>query len=237
VLAPLLTASRPSQLTLQGGTHNPLAPPFDFFARCLAPLLRRMGPGVVAHLERPGFYPAGGGSLRVEIAPVERLQGFALQERGELVARRGRILLSNLPAHIGEREAALVCRATGWEIGCIEIEVLAGQPGPGNVVMLEVENTEVSEIVTGFGERGVPAESVAGAAVDALRRYLAAGAAVGEHLADQLLLPLALAGGGSFTAAPLNRHATTQIDLIQRFLDIPIRVAPESATRVVVELG
>src|SRR6266853_3314604 len=53
VLPALLTASGHSTLTLEGGTHNPMAPPFDFLARSFMPLIRRMGPTVDLELRNP----------------------------------------------------------------------------------------------------------------------------------------------------------------------------------------
>ena len=78
-----------------------------------------------------------------------------------------------------------------------------------------------------FGKLGVSAEDVATDAVEQARAYLKSSAAVGEHLADQLLLPLALAGGGSFTAASLNTHAKTNMQVIQRFLPVRFDVQEE----------
>jgi RNA 3'-terminal phosphate cyclase (ATP) len=103
--------------------------------------------------------------------------------------------------------------------------------------MLEVQCTHVTELFTAFGEVGVRAEQVAGRAARACRRYLRSDAPVGEHLADQLLLPLALAGSGAFRTMPLSSHATTQIELIRRFLDVPIRVIAERDDVVRVEVG
>ena len=72
----------------------------------------------------------------------------------------------------------------------------------------------------------VKAEAVAGQALREARDYIASGAAVGEHLADQLMLPLALAGGGSFSASTVSRHALTNADVIARFLPVEIVFAP-----------
>jgi len=82
VLPPLLTASGISTFTLEGGTHNPFAPPFDFLARCFVPLIQRMGPSIELELLRPGFFPAGGGKFHARIEPVKRLTRFDLLERG-----------------------------------------------------------------------------------------------------------------------------------------------------------
>lgn len=239
VLPALLRASRPSWLVLEGGTHNPLAPPFEFLERAWLPLVRRMGGEVQAALERPGFYPAGGGRVLVTVEPGPRLAELELFERGEARRRRATALLSRLPRHIAERELAEVARLTGWEGAELEIREVE-TPGPGNVLLLEVESESVTEVFAGFGERGVPAEEVAGRAVREMQRYLAAGVPVGEHLADQLLLLLALAGSGAFATVSPSLHTTTQVDLIPRFLDVSIRVEPQAgdtADRCVIRVG
>jgi len=233
VLPALLHASGPSRLTLEGGTHNPQAPPFDSLDRVFLPLLRRMGARVEAELERPGFYPAGGGRFSVTIDPPPRLSGLELLDGGEIRSRRAVAILSNLPRHVAERELKVVARETGWSPGDLEVREVAS-PGPGNILLLEVESEKVTEIFAGFGEKRVPAEEVAERALREMRRYLEAGVPVGEHLADQLLLPLALAGEGTFATLPLSLHATTQIDLIPRFLDVRIEARKEGGRVVVV---
>lgn len=226
VLPALLRASGPSRLLLEGGTHNPMAPPFEFLEKAYLPLVRRMGPDVQARLERPGFYPAGGGRFTAEVRPVRRLAGFELLERGAVRRRQGTAILSRLPRHIGEREIREAARETGWEPSRFEIREVDAR-GQGNAVLLEIESDEVTEVSSAVGERGVPAEDVAGRAAREMRRYLDTGVPVGEHLADQLLLLLALAGSGAFVTLPLTGHSTTQIDLIPRFLDVRIEVEEE----------
>ncbi|MGC4118346.1 MAG: RNA 3'-terminal phosphate cyclase [Myxococcales bacterium] len=104
VLPALLRASGPSTLVLEGGTHNPLAPPFDFLARCFLPLVSSMGPRVTATLQQPGFYPAGGGRFTVEIAPAAKLAPLELVERGPIQRRLARALVAHLPPTIAHRE-------------------------------------------------------------------------------------------------------------------------------------
>lgn len=164
VLPALLCASGPSLLALEGGTHNPLAPPFDFLDRSYLPLVRRMGPEVQAELERPGFYPAGGGRIVVTVEPSPRLSGFELLERGEVRRRRATVILSRLPRHIADRELGEVARLTGWESSALEIREV-DSPGPGNVLLLEIESESSTEVFAGFGEKGVKAEDVAGRVV------------------------------------------------------------------------
>lgn len=224
VLPALLTASGASRLTLEGGTHNPFAPPFDFLARAFLPLVNRMGPQVIAELERPGFYPAGGGKFCVTINPASALARLDLSERGKIVARRARAIVAGLPRSIAERELTVIERKMSWSREWFEVETVENSRGPGNIVIVEIESEGVTELFTGFGERGVRAEAVADAAVQAARRYLAAEVVAGEYLADQLLVPMALAGGGTFTTLPLSRHSTTNIEVIKKFLDVEIQV-------------
>ncbi|HKH46863.1 MAG TPA: RNA 3'-terminal phosphate cyclase [Thermoanaerobaculia bacterium] len=226
VLPALVLAPGPSRLTLEGGTHNPMAPPFEFLDRAFLPLLRRMGATVEATLERAGFYPAGGGRLSVKVSPVRELQGLNLLERGELRKRRGTVLLANLPGHIAGREVKKLTELTSWDPAAFEIRKL-DSAGPGNAVLLELESENVTEVFTAFGEAGVAAETVAERAVREMRSYLVSDVPVGEHLADQLLLPLALAGSGSFRTLPLSLHAKTQVELIPEFLDVRIGVEVE----------
>lgn len=237
ILPALILASGPSRLTLEGGTHNPMAPPFEFLDSAYLPLLRRMGADVEATLERAGFYPAGGGRLAVAVQPASALQGIDLLERGEIRARRGAVLLANLPGHIADREVKKLIELTNWDPACFEIRKI-DSAGPGNAVILELESDHVTEVFTAFGETGVTAERVADLAVREMRRHLAAGVPVGEHLADQLLLPMALAGAGSFRTLPLSLHAQTQIELIPEFLDVRIGVEGEEDGRICrVEVG
>ena len=228
VLPALLLASGPSRLTLEGGTHNPFAPPFDFLVKAFLPLLNRMGPRVEAQLERYGFYPAGGGKLSVTIEPTTALTRLELPERGEVKGRLARAVVANLPLRIAERELKIIARKMSWKDEWLRAEGVTNSPGPGNVVTMEIESEHVTEVFTGFGERGVAAEAVADNAVQAARRYLMAEAAVGEYLADQLLVPMAIAGGGMFTAIPPSRHATTNIEIIRKFLEVEIVAAPMS---------
>jgi RNA 3'-terminal phosphate cyclase (ATP) len=237
VLLPLVMAGAPSTLTLEGGTHNPHAPPFDFLARAFLPLLRRMGVRVAVRLERAGFYPAGGGRLTVELGDSAGLRPLELPSRGATRRRHARALVSRLPRQIGDRELAVVRSRLGWGDDELEIVLLSeGMAGPGNILLLEIESEHVTEVFTGFGEVNVRAEAVAERAIQEARRYLAAEVPVGPYLADQLLLPLTLAGGGAFRTLPLSRHASTNLGVIRQFLGTSIDVARagDAATEVTV---
>ncbi|HNQ24606.1 MAG TPA: RNA 3'-terminal phosphate cyclase [Phycisphaerae bacterium] len=225
ILPPLLLADRPSTLVLKGGTHNPLAPPFDFLEQAFLPLVERMGPSVQVRLERCGFYPAGGGIVTVRVEPVARLAPLDLRERGRLHGIRARALVARLPRHIAERELQTVRAGLGLNDEQLEVVDIADTAGPGNVVTIAVASAEVTEVFTGFGIRGRPAERVAQEVVRQVRDYLDAGVPVGPYLADQLLLPLALAGGGALLTVPPTPHSTTNIEVIRRLVPVSITAA------------
>jgi len=237
VLPALLTASGSSRLTLEGGTHNPFAPPFEFLARTFLPIVNRMGPQVTAVLERPGFYPAGGGRVVVDLEPCSSLRRIELTRRGAVHHRRARALVANLPRHIAERELRVVQRELGWDASSLTVEEVAGAAGPGNVVMIEIGSEHVTEVFTAFGRRKVRAETVAHQVARQAQRYLESDVPVGEHLADQLLIPLALAGGGAFCTLEPTPHTRTNIEVVQEFLACRVWVTPSGPGQSVVEVA
>lgn len=226
VLLPLLLADGPSRVTLEGGTHNPHAPPYDFLAKAYLPLVNRMGPGITATLERCGFYPAGGGRFTVEISPVSKLGRIEVMERGEAKGHCARAIVVNLGRHIGERELRMVRSRLNWNEPSLLLEEMPDAPGQGNILMLELEYVHVTEVFTAFGEVNRAAEAVAMSAVDQCRKYLTATAPVGEYLTDQLMLPMAIARSGSFRSTGLSLHAQTHLELIHAFLETRIRTQP-----------
>jgi RNA 3'-terminal phosphate cyclase (ATP) len=226
VLPALLTAREPSRLTLEGGTHNPYAPPFDFLAKTFLPILRRMGAFVEVDLETYGFYPAGGGRFTVAIEPCSKLGRLSLLERGETRVH-ARALVASLGENIAKRELSVVRERLGIERALCRAETVETSVGPGNVLMIVIEEQTVSEVVTGFGVKGVSAEKVAEDACDEAQAYLKAAVPVGIHLADQLLIPMALAGGGTFRTLKPTAHTMTNADVIRRFLDLSVAVEHE----------
>ncbi len=226
VLPPLMLARAPSLLKLGGGTHNAHAPPFEFLQQTFLPLVNRIGPQVSIELERYGFYPPGGGRINVLIEPAAQLQRLELHTRAQILRERARALVVNLPVGIAERELRVVREQLDWSDDQLRIESSPNAHSPGNVLTIEIESEHLTEVITGMGERGVRAEVIAERAIIEVQRYLAAPAPVGQHLADQLLIPMALAGGGSYVAGALSLHTTTNIEIIKKFLAVEITVEP-----------
>jgi RNA 3'-terminal phosphate cyclase (ATP) len=217
ILMPLLLADAPSRLVLEGGTHNMLAPPFDFIAKSFLPVINRMGPRVEARLVRHGFYPRGAGRIEVEITPAT-LVPIDCIERGAPVSRSATALLAALPFEVAEREIRTAKKLLGWPDDAFAVRELPEDQGPGNILLLEATFEHVTEIVSGFGKLGVSAEQVAKTAAARMAGYLASDAFAGPYLADQLLLPFALAGGGTFTTVKPSQHSVTAAEIISRFL-------------------
>lgn len=237
VLPALLRAGAPSHLSFVGGTHNEAAPPFPFLAQAFAPLLARMGARVDLELDAVGFYPAGGGRFRAVIHPCAAFAPLVLLERGAIVERQARSLLCRVPAHVAEREIATVVRELGWTDADARGEEVESA-GPGNALVVTLRCEHVTEVFTGFGARGVRAEDVARRVVREVRAWLDAGVPVFAHLADQLVLPMALAEGrSSFRTVAPSMHLTTQIETVRLFLERDIRVVAEGKGAFRVDVG
>lgn len=234
ILPALLKAPAKSTVTITGGTHNQSAPPADFLQKAFLPLLAKMGAQVQLTIRRHGFYPAGGGEIVVEIEPCPQLQPLHLLERGEPKKASALSVIAGLPGHIAERELKTVCSKMGWtdEQGHIQSVRAVGH---GNVLMLLLENEHVANVFTHFGEHGVSAEKVAGNVCKEAKAFLHSHAAVDEYLADQLLLPIALAGAGSYTSTYVSSHCESNMAVIQAFL--PVSFATDVLSRDTVKIS
>lgn len=237
ILYPLLRADAPSEITIEGGTHNPSSPPFPFLSAAFAPLLARMGARLTLTLDVAGFYPAGGGRVSARVEPCARLGRLELLTRGAIVARSIHAIVSKLPAHVAQRELHAALDRLGWSSADVDARPWpVKSPGPGNALVVTVACENVTEVFTAFGAADIRAEAVATAAADEAKRWLDAGVPVGEHLADQLVLPMALGEGGAFRTTAPSMHLRTQIDVVRRFLerDVAVDEEPDGAYRVTI---
>lgn len=227
ILPPLLTADKSSTVIIEGGTHNSMAPPFDFLEKVFLPIINKIGGSVRMNIERYGFYPVGGGKIVVTIKP-RKLSELILNDRGLIknIAITG--IVANISLNIARMESLYIADKLGDQlddeikISCKFNEVPS--PGPGNAAMVAIESEHVTELFTGFGARGISWKQVAHGVFKESLGYLSDDVAVGEHLADQLLIPMAIGAGGSFITGPLSLHTETNIDIIKRFLDVEIDV-------------
>lgn len=232
VLPALMLAAGPSRVTLRGGTHNPMAPPFHFLERSFAPLLRRLGIGLDLVSHRYGFYPAGGGEIEASIRPSARgLTPFDLTGRGAMLQEYAECLAPGLRRSVAVRELAALEGALGWSGDQLRTPEVRDEEGPGNALMATLAHEHVCEVFTSFGERGVSSEQVAIALAREVKAFQESVGALGPHVADQWMLPLALAVAGSgsraeFTCSEMTDHARTNLEVIGKFLPIRFDVEP-----------
>jgi RNA 3'-phosphate cyclase len=227
VLLPLSCCATPSHLVITGGTHVPWSPCFHYLSQQYLPYLGEIGFHVTPALERAGFYPPGGGIVSALIRPHDQhLRALKLDQRGALLKITGLAAVSNLDVSIAERMRARAQERIGRSNIHAEIEI-ASLPAvsKGAFLQLLVQCQGGRACYTALGAPGKPAEVVADEAVRALEAFLASGAAIDEHLADQLLLPLAMAPGHStLHTACITQHLETNADIIRRFLPAKIDI-------------
>jgi len=229
VLLPLALAEGPSHLTFAGGTHVAWSPPFDYLKRVYLPTLARIGISAKVNLEKWGWYPLGGGIVKATVEGAGGSQGWCgldLAQRGMLQRVRGLSASSNLPKHIRGRQAGTVLqilRSAGLNPRVDEID--APSKGQGTAVFLWTECDNAPAGFAALGERGKPAEQVAEEAARELLAYLDNQAALDSHLADQLVLPLALAGSPShLTTEAVTQHLLTAAWVLDQFFPGRVRV-------------
>lgn len=223
VLPVLLMADKESKVSFSGGTHNDLAPSFDFIKHCFIPALKTINLDVAAELHAYGFMPHGGGKWTATIQPVSGIGTFDMTNIGKFESKQAVVTQSDVSRSVAERELARVKKKLQWADDELHINQVESV-GAGNVVSLRVSDGTINEVIDVVGSRKLSAERVAGRAVSAMKRYLNSGAAVGEYLCDQLLLPLALGNGGRFTTVEPSMHTKTNIDVIKTFIDCEIHI-------------
>ena len=219
VLPVLLRAEEPSEVVITGGTHVSYAPIWEFFAESYLPQLRVMGARVEAECEQTGFYPAGGGRIRLRIEPFRDADArpFSLMDCGGLRRARVSAVVSGIPLDIAESEATILQeKLPDFDLERDVREV--DSPGPGNAVWLTLEYERVTAVFSEIGVYDLSRKIVAHRVMNAVRKYLKIGAPVCPHLADQLAVPLVvLLGGGDFAKGKDTPHETTNWDVIRAF--------------------
>lgn len=225
---PLAFASGTSNVTLLGGTHVPFSPPVHYLQMVYLPTIVRMGLNASIQLKTWGWYPRGGGEITVQVHP-SRLQGIDLSERGERRGIKGISAVSNLPVSIATRQQDRALKLLKAEcLGASFQVVNAPSPGPGTAVFILAEFGKSRAGFTSLGARGKRAEEVADEACKECLNYLKTGAAIEEHLADQLVPLMALAEGHScLTTSKISLHLLTNIWVAEQFLPVKFQVEGE----------
>lgn len=217
IFLPLSLANAPSEVHLSGGTHVPWSPSFHYLDQHWLSLMRAIGFDAELSLEKAGYYPGGGGKIDLKIQPAHALKPLHLLSRGDLRRIQGISAVSNLSLSIADRQRRQsLARLSGLglpaEIKIVELPSF----GKGTLLHLLAEFEHSQACYFALGARGKPAEEVADDAVDSLLAFLKTDGAIDEHLADQLLLPLALASDPSqLRISKVTQHLLTNAQVIQ----------------------
>ncbi|MGB9620514.1 MAG: RNA 3'-terminal phosphate cyclase, partial [Armatimonadota bacterium] len=228
-LWPLAFAGHPSRLTIRGGTHVPYAPTSNYIEDVFLPTVARMGLICHFYMERAGYYPIGGGEVRLNIEPVKALRPVSLIERSESMNVHLTSAVSNLPEHIAERQLNTgLARLKSLGLQPSGETTRYPSPGKGTVFFILASFDDTKAGFQSLGELRKRAEAVAEDACDEFAAYWQSGTALDKHLSDQLIIPIALAGGlSAFTTCEITQHLLTNIAVVERFLDVRFAVQGE----------
>ena len=215
-----LRGQGPSEVTLIGGTHVTTSPTYHFLDSTWRQYMGLMGLPVGLRLDRPGFYPRGGGVVRAFLPACAGLRGLSLGDRGP-VTITGTSAVAGLDRGIARRQARRAEQRLKRDGLVAHIDEESWEGGPGSVIVLRVESGSVPATFVGLGARGKPAEAVGDEVVDQVMDYLNTPAAlVDPHSADQLVLPLALAEGPSeYRTTEVTLHLVTNVAVVRQFVE------------------
>lgn len=224
LLLPLALVEGESRVVVRGGTHMSRSPSFDYLQDVYLPTLARIGIEAEVELNAWGWYPAGGGEIEARIRGLgrewrHRLRPLDIRNRGGAGRISGRAVAANLPSHIPQRMSDRtrgLLQELDAEVRIEPLRVRAACPGAGIFLLAEYDHVRCG--FSALGERGKASELVAEEAVSALFAHRNSGAALDQHLADQILNSLALAPCPSAFSAELgSRHLQTNAWVIERF--------------------
>ncbi len=238
VLLPMALAGGPSSIIVRGGTHVAWSPPFDYVEQVYLPAVAALGVQCRLELVRWGFYPKGGGEIRAAIEAVSsalaglrpsQIDPWWAQPRDELTALSVLSAASNVGNQVTARQASRAYNRLAAARLPVTPQTRLLNPssaGPGTCVFLLAEYESGARAgFTGYGRQGYPAERVADDAVDAFLAHHATDAPVDPHLADQLILPLALVDQPlAFRTSQITQHLLTNIWVVEQFLGTRFQV-------------
>jgi len=229
LLLPLSKAADSSIITVTGGTHVPFSPCFHYLDLNFLPFLWQMGLDVHLRMVQAGFNPGGGGQVRASVDPVDQIAPLQLKERGRLLEIRGVSGIANLSRNIATRQRRQVLGRLGRRYPLNDIRILEmSAPSPGTFILLLAQFEHSQACYFALGEKGKPAERVADEACREFEAFVDSDGVIDQYLADQLLLPMAVASGSSeFSTSQVTPHLLTNAEVIRAFLPVEIDIQGE----------
>jgi len=226
LMIPLAVTAREVELTVTGGTHVAWSPTTDYLAQVFSYFLGAMGMRLVPLEVQPGFYPKGGGKIRLSVS-VGQPQPLLLTERGERVRAWARSIASTDLAKAGVAERQLEAAQEIIPTDGAESDYVR-TASTGSAIHMTAEYANCRLGVSVLGQRGKPAEKVGAQCARDLRWLMNSDACLDEHAADQVIPYLGLAGGASqVRVAGVTEHCRTNIWVVEQFLPVHFRVDEE----------
>ncbi len=220
-LVPLcLFADREVDLEIRGGTDVKWAPNIEYFQEVFCRNLKRMGIEIKSEIIKYGFYPKGGGLVKVKIKPCKKLKPLNLEERGKIKRYDIRSIVSQdlEKAKVAERQIQ-GSKKIIEKYDCEYFEyVKTLSTGTSLHIHAHCENSELGASV--LGERGTPAEKIGEMCANMLEKQLKTYNALDRWMADQILPFMGLAEKGKVSVAEITKHCLTNIWTIEKFLPV-----------------
>ncbi|UCG95879.1 MAG: RNA 3'-terminal phosphate cyclase [archaeon] len=220
LIPPLLHANQDSEINLTGGTNVLWSPTTDFFRHVFCSFIDRMGVNIRMDVRKHGFYPRGGGKVRLRIQPNTKLKTLSLTRRG----RMERIDIWSISSkdlkekRVAERQLEAfreVLRVKGHE-HLVYVDALS--TGTSVHAHAHYSNTKLGADF--LGERGKPAEKIGRECALLLKGQMDSGACLDKWMADQILPYMALAGGDRIYVAEVTDHCRSNMWVIEKFLPV-----------------
>jgi len=223
-----LFAPQPTALNLKGGTNADMAPQVDEFTEVFLQNLKHFGPNVEFEVVRKGFYPRGGGEVNLFINPIHKLNPIHLVDPGKVVSITGWCFCAgSLPIKVAEsigracKQELKNANSPALRQAKINIETYkeAANAANGNgsgIVLIAKTSTGCVLGGSALGSPKVSTEETGRKAALELLEAVECGGCVDKHIADQMVIFMALADGHSeLRTGPLTLHTESAIHIAE----------------------
>lgn len=213
------------EIEVTGGTAVPWSPSIYYFQHIFCYFLKQMGIDVFVETLRHGFYPKGGGKVRLRVKPCECIKSINLTERGRFKQMDFISLASeNLKqAKVAERQAEAAKEVLKEEFTKKEI-FYDKTLSPGSLLHLHKSFENCKLGVDVLGERGKSSEKVGEEAAKSLMKQINSNACLDDHMADQILPYIALTKNSKVSVAEITNHCKTNMWVIEKFLPVKFEI-------------
>jgi RNA 3'-phosphate cyclase len=217
-------ADKEVELEIIGGTDVKWSPNIEYFQEVFCRNVEKMGIKIESEILKYGFYPKGEGKVKVKINPCKILKPINLAERG-IVNRydiRSIVSKSLEKSKVAERQIEGAKKIIP-KFDCEYFEYVdTFSPGSTTHIHAHCKNSVLGSTI--YGELGKPAEKIGEECAKAIMKQINSNACLDEHMADQILLYMALAGNSKISVTEITNHCKTNMWVIEKFLPIKFEI-------------